>query len=86
MNRKQRLLRAYRELAQSAVNEHLEYKTTFILSGVIIAMDSAHAKVNYEKFLQEFARIYPRVLKEPNEMMEKAEEISGCSLEIHWEE
>lgn len=86
MNRKQRLMQTYRQLAEKAVDAHLEYKTTFILSGVILAMEASGCKVKYEKFLNAFAQTYPLVLQRPDEMMKQAEEIAQMSLEIHWED
>jgi hypothetical protein len=86
MNRKQKLMAAYRAIAEKAVDAHLEYKTSFILSAVIIALDDMDFDLDYEKFLQLFAESYKAVLKEPDKMMNKAEDIAGVSLEIHWEE
>ena len=80
------MMAAYRAIADKAVDAHMEYKTTFILSGVILAMDAAHCKVNYERFLEQFAKLYPLVLKDPDGMRRRAEEIADMELEIHWED
>lgn len=85
MNRKQRLMHAYRMIASKAVDAHMEYKIVFVLSAVIIAMKESGCKVKYENFLKKFAEIYPQVLKEPDKMMRTAEDIAGMELEIHWE-
>jgi hypothetical protein len=77
---------AYRAIAEKAVDAHLEYKTSFILSAVIIALDDMDFDLDYEQFLQLFAESYKAVLNEPDKMMNKAENIAGVSLEIHWEE
>ena len=85
MNRKQKLMSAYRAIAEKAVDAHMEYKTSFMLSAVIIALDDMHIELDHERFLQLFAHAYKDVLKEPDKMMMKAEDIAGISLEIHWE-
>ena len=53
---------------------------------MIIALDDMDFDLDYEQFLQLFSESYKAVLKEPDKMMNKAEDIAGVSLEIHWEE
>lgn len=84
MNRKQRLFAAYEAMANQAFNAKLELSTTFTVAAVILAMDEAHCKVNYDKWFGKFAEIYPEVLKNPNEMIKKAEEVIGGEIEFHW--
>lgn len=86
MNRKQRMIAAHRAIAEKAFEAKLEYSTTFSVAAMILAMDKAHAKVNYEKWFQAFAEIYPEVLKDPVPNIKKAEDIAGAEIEIHWTE
>lgn len=84
MNRKQRMIAAYRAIASKAFDAQLEYSTTFVVAAMVIAMDKAHAKVNYDKWFQAFAETYPEVLKDPEPYLKQAEEIAGMDIEIHW--
>lgn len=84
MNRKQRFMEACSAAASRAFNEKLELSTTFTVAAVILAMDSAHCKVNYDKWFSNFAEIYPQVLEDPKGMIKKAEEIIGGEIEFHW--
>lgn len=86
MNRKQRMIAAYRAIASKAVDAKLEYSTTYVLAALVIAMDKAHAKVNHDKWFQAFAEIYPELLKDPMPYIKRAEEIAGMDIEIHWTE
>ena len=86
MNRKQRMMAAYRAIASKAVDVQLEYSTTWVIAAMVLAMDKAHAKVNHERWFQAFAEIYPELLKDPQTYVKKAEEIAGMEIEIHWTE
>ena len=86
MNRKQRMIQAYRAIADKAVDAHLEYKTTFFLTGAVLALEAVHAKVNYQKFREKFVELYPQVLADPYGTKERADDIAGFDLEVHWEE
>lgn len=86
MNRKQRMIAAYRSIASKALDAQLEYSTTWVLAALVLAMDKAHAKVNHEKWFQAFAEIYPELLKDPIPYVKKAEEIAGMDIEIHFTE
>ena len=86
MNRKQRQVELFRRMAVEATNRNLEMSTTFVLAGVILAMDKAHCKVNYDKWFQYFAEIYPELLQsdDPVWYIKRAEDIVGAEIEIHW--
>ena len=86
MNRKQRMMAAYRAIDSKAVDAQLEYSTTWVIAAMVLAMDKAHAKVNHERWFQAFAEIYPELLKDPQTYVKKAEEIAGMEIEIHWTE
>lgn len=86
MNRKQRMISAYRAIASKAFDAKLEYSTTYVLAALVIAMDKAHAKVNHEKWFKAFAEVYPELLKDPLPYVKQAEEIAGMDIEIHWTE
>ena len=75
-------------MAAHASNTNLELSTTFVLAAVILAMDKAHCKVNYDKWFGNFAEIYPQLLQaeSPIPYIKKAEEIAGAEIEIHWTE
>ena len=87
MNSKQRQVEIFRRMAAHASNTNLEWSTTFTLAAVILAMDEAHCKVNYDKWFNNFARIYPQLLQaeSPIPYIRQAEEIIGGEIEIHWE-
>ena len=86
MNRKQRQVEMFRQMAIQASNRNLELSTTFTIASVILAMDEAHCKINYDKWFDNFARIYPELLQaeSPIPYIRKAEEIIGGEIEIHW--
>ena len=88
MNRKQRQVEIFRQMAVQATNRNLELSTTFVLAGVILAMDKAHCKVNWDKWFNNFAEIYPQLLQaeSPIPYIRQAEEIVGAEIEIHWTE
>lgn len=86
VNRKQRMIAAYRSIASKAFDAQLEYSTTYVLAALVLAMDKAHAKVNHEKWFNAFAEIYPELLKDPLPYIKKAEDIAGMDIEIHWTE
>ena len=88
MNRKQRQVEIFRRMAVEATNRNLELSTTFTIASVILAMDEAHCKINYDKWFDNFARIYPELLQaeSPIPYIKKAEEIAGAEIEIHWTE
>ena len=84
MNRKQRQVELFRQMAIQASNRNLELSTTFTLAAVVLAMDKAHVKVNYDKWFAYFAEIYPELIKDPVPCIKQAEEIIGGDIEIHW--
>ena len=86
MNRKQRQVEMFRQMAIQASNRNLELSTTFTIASVILAMNEAHCKINYDKWFDNFARIYPELLQaeSPIPYIRKAEEIIGGEIEIHW--
>ena len=86
MNRKQRQVEIFRRMAVEATNRNLELSTTFTIASVILAMNEAHCKINYDKWFDNFARIYPELLQaeSPIPYIRKAEEIIGGEIEIHW--
>ena len=71
-------------MAIQASNRNLELSTTFTLAAVVLAMDKAHVKVNYDKWFAYFAEIYPELIKDPVPCIKQAEEIIGGDIEIHW--
>ena len=85
MNRKNRAFAVAERMASVAFNQKLELSTTFVLAGVVLAMDRAHCKVNYDKWFQYFAEIYPELIKDPLPYIRQAEEIIGGEIEIHFE-
>lgn len=88
MNRKQRQVEIFRRMAVEATNRNLELSTTFVLAAVVLAMDKAHCKVNWDKWFNNFAEIYPQLLQaeSPIPYIRQAEEIVGAEIEIHWTE
>ena len=88
MNRKQRQVEMFRQMAIQATNRNLELSTTFVLAAVVLAMDKAHCKVNWDKWFNNFAEIYPQLLQaeSPIPCIRQAEEIVGAEIEIHWTE
>ena len=88
MNRKQRQVEIFRRMAVEATNRNLELSTTFVLSAVVLAMDKAHCKVNWDKWFNNFAEIYPQLLQaeSPIPYIRQAEDIVGAEIEIHWTE
>lgn len=86
MNRKQRQVELFRRMAVEATNKNLELSTTFVLASVIIAMERAHVKVNYDKWFNHFALVYPELLQsdDPVAYIKQAEDIIGGEIEIHW--
>lgn len=88
MNRKQRQVEIFRRMAVEATNRNLELSTTFVLAAVVLAMDKAHCKVNWDKWFKNFAEIYPQLLQaeSPIPYIRQAEDIVGAEIEIHWTE
>ena len=86
MNRKNRAFAVAERMASVAFNQKLEMSTTYTLAAMILAMDKAHVKVNYDKWFQYFAEIYPERLQSDNPVsyIKKAEDIVGAEIEIHW--
>jgi len=84
MNRKQRLMDAYRKLAEKAVDAHMEYKMTFIYAASVLALRKAHAKVNWDKYFQYFQDEYRAVLDDPNSKIKEVEEVLGGEVEFQW--
>ena len=74
-------------MAVQATNRNLELSTTFVLAAVVLAMDRAHCKVNWDKWFNYFAEIYPELLQadSPIPYIRQAEEIIGGEIEIHFE-
>ena len=58
MNRRQRMMDAYRKIAEKAVDAHMEYKLTFIYTASVLALNKAHAKVNWDNYFRYFQEIY----------------------------
>ena len=73
-------------IVQKKLDQYLECSTTFTLAAVVLAMDKAHCKVNYDKWFKHFAESYPELLKDPLPHIKKAEEIADAEFEIHWTE
>lgn len=73
-------------MAVEATNRNLELSTTFVLAAVVLAMDKAHCKVNWDKWFSNFAKIYPELLQsdDPVSYIKRAEDIVGAEIEIHW--
>ena len=88
MNRKQRQVEIFRRMAVEATNRNLELSTTFVLAAIVLAMDKAHCKVNWDKWFNNFAEIYPQLLQaeSPIPYIRQAEDIVGAEIEIHWTE
>lgn len=84
MNRKQRMMDAYRKIAQKAVDANKEYKLHFLYAASVVALHKAHAKVNYEKYFQFFQEEYMKTLDHPDEKMKEAEEIVGGEIVFQW--
>lgn len=86
MNRKQRQVEFFRQMAIQATNRNLELSTTFVLAAVVLAMDKAHCKVNWDRWFNNFATIYPELLQadSPIPYIKQAEDIIGGEIEIHW--
>ena len=90
MNRRQRMMDAYRKIADKAVDAHMEYKLTFIYTASVLALNKAHAKVNWDNYFRYFQEIYQEVLHDPDNKVKEAEQILGGKLEFvmprEWEE
>lgn len=79
-----RVYQAGDAVAARRFDERLELSTTYVLAGVVLAMEQAHCKVNYDKWFSRFAEIYPELIKDPVPYIKQAEEIIGGDIEIHW--
>jgi hypothetical protein len=81
---------AYRKIAEKAVDAHMEYKLTFIYTASVLALNKAHAKVNWDNYFRYFQEIYQEVLHDPDNKVKEAEQILGGKLEFvmprEWEE
>lgn len=88
MNRKQRQVEIFRLMAIKATDRNLEMSTTFVLAAVVLAMDRAHCKVNWDKWFQYFTEIYPELIhsEQPMDYVHKAGDIIGGDIEIYWTE
>ena len=90
MNRRKRMMDAYRKMAEKAVDAHMEYKLTFIYTASVLALNKAHAKVNWDNYLRYFQEIYQEVLHDPDNKVKEEEQILGGKLEFvmprEWEE
>lgn len=82
VNRKQKLMATYRKLAEKAVDAHMEYKLTFLFAASVLALQKAHAKVNWDNYFRYFQEIYQDVLDDPDSKVKEAEEILGGKLEF----
>lgn len=74
-------------IAKKEFNRRLEMSTTWTLSAVILAMDKAHCKVNYEKWFEYFRDIYSELIASdtPSAYVQQAGEIVDADIEIHFE-
>ena len=72
-------------IAQRRFDDRLEMSTTYTLAAMILAMDKAHCKINYEKWFDYFAEIYPEIVKDPEPYVKQAGEIVDADIEIHFE-
>lgn len=84
MNRKQRMMDAYRKIAQKAVDANKEYRLHFLFSASVVALKRAHAKVNYETYFKYFQEEYMKTLDEPDKEMKEANEIVGEDIVFQW--
>jgi hypothetical protein len=84
------MMDAYRKMAEKAVDAHMEYKLTFIYTASVLALNKAHAKVNWDNYFRYFQEIYQEVLHDPDNKVKEAEQILGGKLEFvmprEWEE
>ncbi len=71
-------------VAARKFNDRLEMSTTYTLAAMIIAMDRAHCKVNYEKWFDLFCEIYPELIKDPMPYIKQAGEIVDADIEVHF--
>ena len=90
MNRRQRMMAMYRKIAEKAVDAHMEYKLTFIYTASVLALQKAHAKVNWDNYFRYFQAIYQEVLQDPDSKIKEAEKILGGKFEFQmpreWED
>jgi hypothetical protein len=84
------MMDTYRKMAEKAVDAHMEYKLTFIYTASVLALNKAHAKVNWDNYFRYFQEIYQEVLHDPDSKVKEAEQILGGKLEFvmprEWEE
>lgn len=71
-------------IASRKFNDRLEMSTTYTLAAMILAMDKAHCKINYEKWFDLFAEIYPELIKDPVPYIQEASRIVDADIEIHF--
>lgn len=86
MNRKQRMVAAIRAMASQEFSRNLEWSTTYCVAAMVLAMDAAHCKVNWDKWFKAFSELYPQVLADPMPYIKQAEEVADLDIEIHWTE
>ena len=74
-------------IAKKEFNRRLEMSTTWVLASVVLAMDRAHCKVNWEKWFDYFRFIYSELISSdnPSEYVKQAGEIVDADIEIHFE-
>lgn len=74
-------------IAKKEFNRRLEMSTTWTLAAMILAMDKAHCKVNYEKWFEYFRDIYSELIASdtPSAYVMQAGEIVDADIEIHFE-
>lgn len=74
-------------IAKKEFNKRLEMSTTWTLAAMILAMDKAHCKVNYEKWFEYFRDIYSELIASdtPSAYVQQAGEIVDADIEIHFE-
>ena len=84
MNRRQRMMTAYRMIAEKAVDAHKEYKLHFLFAASVVALKRAHAKVNWENYFKYFQEEYMKTLDAPDKEMNEAEQILGGEISFQW--
>ena len=74
-------------IAKKEFNRRLELSTTWVLASVVLAMDRAHCKVNWEKWFDYFKDIYSELIssENPTAFVQQAGEIVDADIEIHFE-
>lgn len=84
MNRRQRMMDAYRKIAEKAVDAQKEYKLHFLFAASVVALQRAHAKVNWNNYFRYFQEEYMKTLEQPDKEWKDAEQIMGGEIEFQW--